>query len=113
MGLQNEGAITGGDRDFAVALRSKLDLAGFGSTIVDCCDSHDFSFVAGLNGNHSSPYFKAVGALAVHEPLRNAEKVQGIRHDAGPSLRNCCGARCAPLHAPCDALCVVPVPIGC
>ena len=38
-------------------------------------DSHDFSFVGGLNSNHSSPYFKAVGALAVHEPLRNAENV--------------------------------------
>lgn len=25
--------------------------------------------------NHSSPFFKAVGALAVHEPLRNTESV--------------------------------------
>ena len=74
MGLQNEGQITGGNAVFAVALRQGLDAAGFHSTIVDCCDSHDFSFLGGL-ADKSSAFFKAVGALAVHEPLRNAESV--------------------------------------
>jgi hypothetical protein len=66
--------ITGGNAVFAVALRAGLDAAGFSSTLVDCCDSHDFSFLSGL-ADHSSAFFKAVGALAVHEPLRNAESV--------------------------------------
>eukprot|EP01050_Picozoa_sp_SAG11_P003574 SAG11_NODE_205_length_12427_cov_8.010140_7_plen_910_part_00 len=74
MGLQNEGEITGGNAVFAVALRQGLDAAGFHSTIVDCCDSHSFSFIGGL-ANKSSSFFKAVGALAVHEPLRNVESV--------------------------------------
>ena len=38
------------------------------------CSAHNFAFVADL-ANQSSPFFKAVGALAVHEPLRNAESV--------------------------------------
>eukprot|EP01047_Picozoa_sp_COSAG01_P076417 COSAG01_NODE_13410_length_1588_cov_1.851007_2_plen_154_part_00 len=64
--------ITGGNAVFAVALRAGLDAAGFSSTLVDCCDSHGFP--SGLT-DHSSAFFKAVGALAVHEPLRNAESV--------------------------------------
>ena len=74
IGLQNEGAITGGNPVFAVALRKSLDAAGFESVIIDCCDSHDFSFLSDLS-NKSTDFFKAVGALAVHEPLRNAESV--------------------------------------
>ena len=69
-----EGSITGGNSVFAVALRKSLDEAGFGSTLIDCCDSHDFSFLSQLK-DQSSSFFKAVGALAVHEPLRNAESV--------------------------------------
>lgn len=46
MGLQNEGAITGGSPAFAVALRKSLDAAGFQSVLIDCCDSHDFGTYA-------------------------------------------------------------------
>jgi hypothetical protein len=54
IGLQNEGAISGGDAQFATALRAELDGRGFGSVLIDCCDSHDFGFVTEL-ANHSSP----------------------------------------------------------
>lgn len=74
LGLQNEGTITGGNVIFATALRKGLDKAGLHSVIIDCCDSHDFGFLPDL-ANHSAPFFQAVGALAVHEPLRNAESV--------------------------------------
>ena len=100
MGLQNEGAITGtpirldtpsvqpfspspghepmpaagGNVAFAVALRASLDAAGFASTLIDCCDGHDFSFLPEL-ADRSSPFFHAVDALGIHEPLRNAESV--------------------------------------
>eukprot|EP00729_Bicosta_minor_P008672 gene8672-28576_t len=59
MGLQNEGAITGGSPAFAVALRKSLDAAGFQSVLIDCCDSHDFGFLSDLT-NHSTDFFKAV-----------------------------------------------------
>lgn len=74
LGLQNEGTITGGNVIFATALRKGLDKAGLHSVIIDCCDSHDFGFLPDL-ANHSAPFFQAVGALAVHEPLRNVESV--------------------------------------
>eukprot|EP01052_Picozoa_sp_SAG31_P020511 SAG31_NODE_1546_length_7927_cov_29.239525_1_plen_153_part_00 len=62
MGLQNEGAITGGYPAFAVALRQSLDAAGFAEVVIDCCDSHDFGFLKeGDLSNHSSPFFKGKG----------------------------------------------------
>ena len=66
--------ITGGNVAFAVALRASLDAAGFASTLIDCCDGHDFSFLPEL-ADRSSPFFHAVDALGIHEPLRNAESV--------------------------------------
>ena len=74
LGLQNEGSIPGGAPTFATALRRRLDAAGLTSTLIDCCDSHNFAFVSELVDN-TTEYFRAVGALAVHEPLRSAESV--------------------------------------
>jgi hypothetical protein len=74
LGLQNEGTIPGGAPAFGTMLRHKLDAAGFKHTIIDCCDSHDFSFIKDLEDN-TTEWFKSVGALAVHEPLRGAESV--------------------------------------
>ena len=85
MGLQNEATITGGNPAFGVALRTALDTAGFTETLIDCCDSHSFSFLTDLT-NHSSPFFKAVGALAVHEPLRMAESVPQAALDTGKPI---------------------------
>ena len=66
--------VAGGNVAFAVALRASLDAAGFASTLIDCCDGHDFSFLPEL-ADRSSPFFHAVDALGIHEPLRNAESV--------------------------------------
>jgi galactosylceramidase len=74
LGLQNEGTIPMGAPKFGTLLRHKLDAAGFKHTIIDCCDSHDFGFVKQLEDN-TTEWFKSVGALAVHEPLRGAESV--------------------------------------
>jgi galactosylceramidase len=60
MGLQNEGQVTGGNEQFATALRASLDAAGFRDTIVDCCDGHDFSFLPQM-ADPQSDFFKAVG----------------------------------------------------
>ena len=76
MGLQNEGLITGGPANFSVALRRSLDAAGFAATLIECCDAHDFKMLDDpAMRNHSSDYFRAVDALAVHEPLRDALSV--------------------------------------
>ena len=81
MGLQNEGDITGGNLNFTLALRASLDAAGFTETIIDCCDGHNFNFLEPSSdtgkamADHSSAFYNAVGALGIHEPLRNAESV--------------------------------------
>ena len=75
IGLQNEGEITGGPANFSVALRQSLDAAGFGATLIECCDAHDWKDLEPLFEHHDSAYFHAVDALAVHEPLRSAESV--------------------------------------
>ena len=77
IGLQNEGEITGGPAVFSVALRESLDAAGFTATLIECCDAHDWTDLQPLMNdvNHSSAFFRAVDALAVHEPLRNTEAV--------------------------------------
>ena len=87
MGLQNEGAITGGPANFSVALRRSLDAAGFAGTLIECCDAHDFSFLSdpGMR-NHSSEFFQAVDALAVHEPLRGAEAVPAAALESGKRI---------------------------
>ena len=84
-GLQNEGSITGGNAAFSVALRQSLDAAGFKDTIIDCCDAHNFDFINDLE-NKSTDFFKSVGALAVHEPLRNAESVPQAALDTGKPI---------------------------
>ena len=38
IGLQNEGSISGGFAVFGTALRVKLDAAGFGDVLIDCCE---------------------------------------------------------------------------
>ena len=60
MGLQNEGQVTGGNEQFATALRASLDAAGFVDTLIDCCDGHDFSFLPQM-ADPESDFFKAVG----------------------------------------------------
>jgi galactosylceramidase len=75
IGLQNEGEITGGPAAFSVALRLSLNAAGLASTLIECCDAHDWKDLQPLMDNHSSAFFHAVDALAVHEPLRQSESV--------------------------------------
>jgi hypothetical protein len=58
IGLQNEGEITGGPANFSTALRASLDAAGFSSTLIDCCDAHDWKDLEPLFENHSSAFFQ-------------------------------------------------------
>jgi hypothetical protein len=83
MGIQNEGSPPGGALAFSIALRTKLDGAGLQHTLVDCCDSHDFSFDNYLSND---TWVKSVAALAVHEPLRSAESVPQAAIDSGKDI---------------------------
>jgi hypothetical protein len=86
IGLQNEAEVTGGPANFSVALRRSLDAAGFHSTLIDCCDAHDWHDLQPLFDNHGGAFFNAVDALAVHEPLRSTEFVPSAAQATGKRI---------------------------
>lgn len=69
LGIQNEGNVP--SADCVTALRSALDAAGFPHTLIVIPDTHDFSFLPSL-ANQSTQYFKDVGVIGIHEPLRSS-----------------------------------------
>ena len=72
IGLQNEAEVTGGPAVFSAALRASLDAAGLNTTLIECCDAHDWKDLAPLLAdlNHTSPFFRSVDALAVYGTFR-------------------------------------------
>lgn len=72
IGIQNEGNVP--SADCVTDLRQVLNAAGFNETLIVIPDTHDFSFLPSL-ANQSTQYFRDVGVIGIHEPLRSSMSV--------------------------------------